>query len=884
MEKMEVLRNTADGPSRRRWVWELLQNAVDVAPSDGLLEVQVDLLAGSDGPVLAFSHNGRPFTFKNLVYLAEQVSTKERHEVDDAEPESVGRFGTGFLTTHLLSERVTVTGVCVDEGRVPVAFALPLDRSGTTRAAMATGVTEAMTVLDGLDTSERLTEREAAETRTEFLYPLDAEGVEAARAGLNDLHAAVPYTLAFNERIGTVTAPPATPDGDTESTQYEVVSREALADGVDLVTIASTHFTQSFGPFQPVRRLVVARGGSVSIALPVEVIDGAVRLLPVPEGVPRLHCAFPLVGTEAFPFPAVVNSGRFHPTEPRDGVWLNALARPQQEENWALMAEARVLLDRVVAHAAAEGWRDLFVLAGLSSAATYPWLDADRYNERVRTPLRQTIVTAPLVETADGGRHALGEATSPGVWLPAGGDAQARAAVWALTEPFMASALPREEHVEAWHRVRWNGVASLTPEALANTVATAGTLGSWAGRLGTDESGAAEWLTAFVSFLESRDELALLDRPGKGVLPDQHGRFQPRRELFVDDEIADDLKAIAEAMGYHVRSELLDVRVRVPAGERDTRTAADVASDIRTRAQTRLAESPRSETTRSVFGLLLRWFHENEAEAAALFGDLYDRRHTLRSDEEVLEDMAKAERLDAVRAVLAEHGVDEGGLADALAAGVGDPEVRADAERYRQLLGWLQAEGASFESLPALLGEYRELGDPERTRGMSEEDRAMAAFVDELQQFADVELTSVEAFRAFVEARPDLFQHRSEADRYLLFLQKAERARSAVYEHLKGQPELYDLADWTPCPRRPTVILGVRRRDRTHGRPLLLVVRPSDGGRVIFYHREELAALADPEAELWTEDPYRGVRRLTLGSVLQRLREHWDLNSLPVAE
>ena len=46
---------------------------------------------------------------QNIVFLIEQVSTK------DEAKRSTGKFGTGFLTTHLLSEIVTISGVLQDE-------------------------------------------------------------------------------------------------------------------------------------------------------------------------------------------------------------------------------------------------------------------------------------------------------------------------------------------------------------------------------------------------------------------------------------------------------------------------------------------------------------------------------------------------------------------------------------------------------------------------------------------------------------------------------------------------------------------------------------------------------------------------------------------------
>jgi HSP90 family molecular chaperone len=46
----------------------------------------------------------------DLVFLIEQVSTKER-KTKDNDPKTTGKFGTGFITTHLLSTKVDVEGV-----------------------------------------------------------------------------------------------------------------------------------------------------------------------------------------------------------------------------------------------------------------------------------------------------------------------------------------------------------------------------------------------------------------------------------------------------------------------------------------------------------------------------------------------------------------------------------------------------------------------------------------------------------------------------------------------------------------------------------------------------------------------------------------------------
>ena len=48
----------------KRWILELIQNALDVAKEEGV-DVKIDF----NGHKLLFSHNGRSFTEKELIHL-----------------------------------------------------------------------------------------------------------------------------------------------------------------------------------------------------------------------------------------------------------------------------------------------------------------------------------------------------------------------------------------------------------------------------------------------------------------------------------------------------------------------------------------------------------------------------------------------------------------------------------------------------------------------------------------------------------------------------------------------------------------------------------------------------------------------------------------------
>lgn len=114
---------------RSRWIWELLQNARDASPQNGVC-VWLTLEANR----VVFRHNGIPFDYKNIAHLIYDGSTK--YEASLSGQEQIGEFGTGFLATHLISRTVHVKGRLVD-GR---QFDFWLDRRGDNEDELQTAM------------------------------------------------------------------------------------------------------------------------------------------------------------------------------------------------------------------------------------------------------------------------------------------------------------------------------------------------------------------------------------------------------------------------------------------------------------------------------------------------------------------------------------------------------------------------------------------------------------------------------------------------------------------------------------------------------------------------------------------------------------------------
>ena len=118
-DELTKLRACADTSptASKRWVWELIQNAKDVN-IDGKVQVRIKAGLEDADAHITFEHNGGAFSAENIRFLIEQVSSKDRTNDSTRRPTTTGRFGTGFLTTHLLSERVIIKGVTEGKGLI----------------------------------------------------------------------------------------------------------------------------------------------------------------------------------------------------------------------------------------------------------------------------------------------------------------------------------------------------------------------------------------------------------------------------------------------------------------------------------------------------------------------------------------------------------------------------------------------------------------------------------------------------------------------------------------------------------------------------------------------------------------------------------------------
>jgi hypothetical protein len=533
--ELEKLRNLAT-IHKRRWIWELCQNAVDSAISKVAIEVELREQA------VIFRHDGHPFEEAEIAHLIYHGSTKR------GEGGKLGRWGTGFLTTHLLSRLTKVSGTAWD-GR---GFSFTLDRSGKNADAIRQSMEMSRKEFQQSHESGSILIAKAGFT-TEYEYPLDQDSMSVARTGIEDLRKIAPYVLALNDEIGRI----ALVDRNDEQTLVKSAS-ELAADGTCVIRVENKGVTkQGQGDHL---WIVVVKDDTLTIGAELIEKDGSLRFADC-SGIPKLFVAFPLYTTEDFSFPLVINCREFVPTSDRDGVFLAGEETTVNLQNKAYLSRAISLIPRLVACAINKGWLDVHLLVRFSEPPPRSWLDTKWYKELLRTSAVTQLMGSQVV-------YSKGKWICPkDALIPVPGDLDE---LWNLAAYLCEDRLPSKDLCSAWAGILGGWAAlldkkpeefelSLTVHKLGEMISGLGSLGALDAKLknGTTPAiQAIDWLNRFLQLLFATKQQQLLDN--LSLLPDQNRMFKKRRDLRADQGIDETIKDVARTLGQDVRGRLLD--------------------------------------------------------------------------------------------------------------------------------------------------------------------------------------------------------------------------------------------------------------------------------------------------------------------------------------
>jgi hypothetical protein len=513
----------------RRWIWELFQNALDAAAGLPSLEIRLRF-----GQSFIFSHNGAPFSRKELLHLIFHGSTKREST------ELIGRYGTGFLTTHVLSRRVHVRGR-LQSGEL---FAFTLDRSGTTPKQLMDAMGASRTQLfESLSSAATDTE-----SWTEFEYPLsDSSNSQLIRPVVSDLNSIAVAVMAFNPKIKSITM-----SGNHEA-RYELVSKKGLNDNSYLIQVGDPDHANEM------HYMAIANDDDLGVALLLGEIENRLSVLS-PDNVPRMFVAFPLFGTEVVPLPFLVNVSAGIPTDERNGLYLGSdNSRETNTRNKAFIERAWPLYHSLIDVAMEQEWESPHRLAVLTPCPKFDWLDSQWMQGQLKNNAEKLALQKPVAEST---AHVLippCKMTFP-VGVPEAQFEQFHKLIEEIYhEPVILSKLAWlwDRILQEWHQLGvTSALTEVNPAALINKVAALGNLESLSRALG-GSADPIDWLNRLLVLLTD----CKADWTNANLVPNQIGILTPLPKLLADKGIEEELKDIAQLFGIGIRHELLNTRI-----------------------------------------------------------------------------------------------------------------------------------------------------------------------------------------------------------------------------------------------------------------------------------------------------------------------------------
>jgi len=316
-EKLLPLKSKEE-QTAKRWFWELLQNASDYNQT-------VDILLEINDNYVTFKHTGNPFSIQDVLNLISPDSGKDKDEV---KKDNIGKFGSGLVSTHILSSEIEVKGAFKSENEEKLfKFNILLDRSTyEDKDKLIASIEKTKEGFRKLDTSLEVSEYSGF--MTSFSYNLKrklpglSSSFDVVSIGVEQIYDVLPYTLCFMSKVQSVEIF----DNRTNSSiqSFRIIRKQGNNSQLKFeIKENQKTFELEFVKlkYQQVETVYSHENGLIK---------------PLPKDISKLFCGLPMIGSENIGLPFILNSLDFEPTLEREGVEIT----PNDTKNILLFKQA----------------------------------------------------------------------------------------------------------------------------------------------------------------------------------------------------------------------------------------------------------------------------------------------------------------------------------------------------------------------------------------------------------------------------------------------------------------------------------------------------------------------------------------------------------------
>lgn len=603
---------------RRRWIWELIQNASDCT----LKGKKIDIKINYSNNQIIFSHNGLPFSYENLLDLITQISSKQ-----SSEEKKTGKFGTGFMSTHLLSEIVQIEGSFIQKDSKYKKLDFTVDRSGKEYSDIKNNTEEMLKQLEKLNENQE--ELNDAYEDTRFIYIINDEDIrKAVEEGLEDLIETIPYVLTFNENINSITY-------NGNSYKKKNVKTSNYNSRLKIIEFDR--------PWED-KELLILKEDDVTICCPIEYGNRKIRFLPINSNIPKIFCEFPLLGTENFSFPIIVNSSLFDVERDRNAI------RDSNELNSELIQIAiqlyKELLDYCLEFKKTENEFNICNLKKTTSSI----IQNNSY-EKIKDYIDNSAIIS--IHNYEGLPKRLAFKDSEGdvaIRIPSTNKKIHEDLFWEVLSNSEMVSIPTNNTYKGWKTVFGGNITFSDINEVFFKDSNIDELGIFL----KDEISVLDWLNDFYA-LWIKDE-GLEEVAKSAFVPNQNNIFVKFDKVYFDENIEEELKQILILLGGNIKDLLLNKEINsfenyfteYPLKIMTNKICSDhIDSKVsKILGKETVDREERNDSDQRVFNRLTNWFLSNPEKSKEWFENLYSKRMMLSSPEENLRRYKIAEKIE----------------------------------------------------------------------------------------------------------------------------------------------------------------------------------------------------------------------------------------------
>lgn len=496
----------------KRWFWELLQNASDYNQS-------VDVRLEIDDNQVVFRHTGNPFSIQDVLNLISPDSGKDKDEV---KKENIGKFGSGLVSTHILSSEMEVQGAFITNEDQLFKFRIVIDRSV---------YEDKQKLIESIETTkqhfrkvhEPMDKSAYSGFMTSFSYNLKkklpgfSSSVDVVSTGLEQIYDVLPYTLCFMPKVQFV----------------EIVDKRIKSQIHNYIITRKTG-SDSLKKFE---KKVNGQDSDLEFVKikyqQVETVYSLINneIVPFPKGISRLFCGLPMIGSENIGLPFILNSFDFEPTLEREGVEITV----NDKTNLSLFKQAVQLYQLLLNDIAEKEVSNAYCLTNLSKS--YNGIEGSKniFRRDFVPEFQRMITSAKIVRNASGRLIAFSEMQLPYR------EGKAYGELYHLASKIKNTRFPCPDSYAGWlnstdftlfPRQKYD-LRSFVEEISQTQQIQAFVLGQ--------NTNVLEWLKDVAGMVNEADEDLFAHF---AILPNQKGKLKKSKELLLDTDTPPDLKTI----------------------------------------------------------------------------------------------------------------------------------------------------------------------------------------------------------------------------------------------------------------------------------------------------------------------------------------------------